>query len=319
MTNEVIDVTVVFPYYNEASTLPKTLELISQQTTPPKEVIFVNSSSNDDSSKLLDDWIKENQPNFRTIFSNIYEGTNNPASSKNVGIRNAKTEWVAFMDCGLLFPVNWLECQWNFVNKHNLDVVSGVCFLSGKGLVDKCAIAQTYGYKRKRPVVPSTLIRKSVFERTGLFLENRRAGYDAEWPLELKRQGIPRGVNEEVIIQYNGVNFGNNLPFILKKCVIYAIPTVGLKNYKIPYYFLLLTIVGFIAYLAMPYSWPWFLLAYFFLRGIVIPVKKSKSFAIYKEHPQAIIFLPIVAFTMDLGRLVGILMGIYKYHIKNEQ
>ena len=123
-----LDVTVVFPYYNENDTILTTLDLISRQTILPNEVIFVNSTSSDETSNTINNWLIINQGHFETSFRNIFKGTNNPASSKNVGIINATSTWVAFMDCGLLFDLDWLEKQWNYVQEHNVDVVSGNVF-----------------------------------------------------------------------------------------------------------------------------------------------------------------------------------------------
>ena len=76
-----LDVTVVFPYYNENDTILTTLDLISRQTILPNEVIFVNSTSSDETSNTINDWIKNSHGHFETSFRNIFEGTNNPASS----------------------------------------------------------------------------------------------------------------------------------------------------------------------------------------------------------------------------------------------
>ena len=45
-----LDISVIFPYFNEEETIEETLNLISKQTLMPNEVIFVNSSSYDATS-----------------------------------------------------------------------------------------------------------------------------------------------------------------------------------------------------------------------------------------------------------------------------
>jgi len=310
-----LDVTVVFPYYNENDTILTTLDLISRQTILPNEIIFVNSTSLDKTSNTINDWIKNSQGLFETSFRNIFEGTNNPASSKNVGIINATSTWVAFMDCGLLFDLDWLEKQWNYVKEHNVDVVSGNVILVGIGSIDQAAVAQTYGYKRLRPCVPSTLVKKSVFNKTGPFLENRRAGYDVAWPLLLKKLGIERGINEKVVIKYNGVNYGNSLWFILKKSILYAKPTVGIKHYYIPYYYLLILFITCLSVLGFPPLIAPIFLTYFICRGYWIPINKSNGILMFSTNPFLIFWLPILAITLDLGRTVGTILGFIKYHI----
>lgn len=306
----VADITAAFPYYNESKTLRKTLDLISRQTLMPREVFFVNSSSTDNSSQVIDDWISENQPRFKTKFHNVFEGTDTPSSSKNVAIKRATSTWIAFMDCGQNFDEDWLSQQWDYVRAHpEVDLVSGGCILAGVGILDKSAVAQTYGYKNFRPTLPSTLVKKSVFDRTGLFLADRRAGYDFAWPLLLGKLGIKRGINKSVVIRYIGINYGNSLTGIFKKSIVYAAPTVGIPYYYIPYYYLaaLAVISGFCAW--HPASLWFFIAAYIIFRGYYYPIRKSNGFALIKERKLALLTLPLLGIVLDAGRVLGIILG----------
>lgn len=309
------DITVVIPYYNEEKTLDTTLDLISQQLYQPREVIFVNSSSTDGSSELIDKWIGHHQEDNGCRYRNVFENTNTPSSSKNVGIRLSKTEWVAFMDCGLFFPKDWLELQVNYLEKNGGDIVSGVCELSGINLIDICCVVQTYGYKRKNIVVPSTLVKKSVFDITGLFLENRRAGYDEAWRTSLKKSCVKRGLNEDVIVRYNGVNYAASIGSLFRKMIEYSKPAVGIEDYYMPYVY-----TGMASLLSVSIFFNqniifWFMSVYILARGFFIPVVRSKGFTVFLEQPMLIFFTIPVGFVMDLGKLVGFLKGIYFYHL----
>lgn len=309
------DITIVIPYHNEQATIEYTLERVGNQTLPAREAIFVNSSSTDNSFETVSLWIQKNQHRYTTKFRNIFEGTDNPASSKNAGIRNCNTEWVAFMDCGQNFDPDWLEKQYNYISKHKVDLVSGVVYLVGENWIDRCSAAQTYGYKRYRPCVPTSLVKKSVFERTGLFLEKRRAGYDAAWPLVLKRLGIKRGINPEVKIKYKGFNFSGDLKHLFKKSILYAKPTVAIKGYYTPYLYplfaLLLLLMLFVSY-------ELFLKAlglYIFARMFIIPIYKSRNVKLYLDHPLESLALPLIGFVIDTGKLIGIIQGLNFYFI----
>jgi len=309
------NISAIFPYYNEENSLPKTLQFLSAQTLEPKEVLFVDSSSTDGSGALLDRWITENQNRFKTTFLNIHAGTNAPGSSKNAGIRKATGEWIAFMDCGLIFDQEWLQKQWAFVQRNSVDIALGVCTLSGVNTVDQCAVAQQYGYKRLRPCVPSTLVRKSVFDKTGLFLENRRAGYDMDWLISVRKLNISLGINTACPVRYLGVNYAPSLVRVFKKSLAYAIPTVGMRHYTTPYYYLLLllTIAGSCA--AFPRLLPVYAVLYLLLRGYLAPFVKSKGARILVDNPLSLIALPLVALVFDVGRTLGIIAGTIKYHI----
>ena len=200
------DISVIVPYYNESKTIIYTLEQIANQTLKADYAIFINSSSSDNTYSIINEWITLNQKKFSTIFKNINRGTNTPASSKNAGILEATTIWIAFMDCGQQFKTDWLQLQQEYLTKHLLEIVSGNVKLSGLNWIDRCAASHTYGYKRLRPCIPTTLLRKNIFDKTGLFLENRRAGYDAAWPIKLKKLNIQRGINPKVVIEYLETN-----------------------------------------------------------------------------------------------------------------
>jgi glycosyltransferase involved in cell wall biosynthesis len=311
------EITVIVPYYNERDTIRFTLERVAEQTLPAKTAIFVNSSSTDDTSALIDAWIEQNRHRLHTAFLNVFEHTDNPASSKNAGVRLATTEWVAFMDCGQNFQRDWLEKQFQYAQQHDHEIVSGVVYLTGRNWIDRCAIAQTYGYRRHRPCLPSTLIRKSIFDRTGPLTEGRRAGYDAAWLLRLKSLGIMRGINAGAAIEYIGTNFSSNLPHLFRKSILYAKPSVALPGYYVPYAYAALSLL-FLAVLATaPRLALWLFAAYFVARTFVVPILKSGSTAFLRENPLAAVFgAGIVGLVMDCGRLIGTWQGIFHYHIK---
>ena len=308
------DITVVVPYYNETRTIESTLEKIGKQTLSAKHAIFVNSSSTDNTSDILDKWIEKNQHRFTTKFKNIFENTSNPSSSKNVGIRYANTEWLAFMDCGQKFDIDWLEKQFNFAKENNVDVVFGVVYLSGVNWIDRCAVAQTYGYKRNRPCVPSTLVRKTIFDKTGLFLEGRRSGYDLAWRIKVKNSGVKYGINSNCKIIYRGANFSPSISQLLNKSILYARHSVGLDGYYVPYIHIFLGLLFLIILFVSP-EWAFILfLIYILVKTIVIPVIKSQNLLFYKEHIfEALLGSWIIGCIFDTGKLVGYFIGVRDY------
>ena len=176
------------PYFNEAEVIVETLEQLRAQTLAPAAVLMVNSSSTDNSLSIVDSWISKNQ--------------NTPGGTKAAGVDIATTDLVAFMDCGLKFPADWLASQLAMLTGDSLAVwVSGGLVASGEGITDQSAIAHTYGYRRFRPCVPSSLLNRNVFEVVGRF-KNLRAGYDAQWVRDASRLGQKRLINRNVIVSY---------------------------------------------------------------------------------------------------------------------
>ena len=191
-------------------------------------------------------------------------------------------------------------------------MVSGVVYSIGTNWIDRCAIAQTYGYRRKRPCLPSSLIRKTIFDRTGLFAEDRRAGYDAAWLLHLKYLGITRGVNQHAVVEYIGVNFASSLSHLFLKSMRYAKPSVGLPGYYIPYVYAVLSFIFAATILAAPTWALLYFLVYFGARTFAIPVLKSRSIVFFSENPiAAMLGSGLVGSIMDCGRVLGTWQGIH--------
>ena len=329
-------ISVIITYYNESETLETTLDLIASQTLLPNEVLLIDSSSTDGSYDIIQRWIKKNSSQRNIIFRNIQEGTSFPGTSMNVGIRNADFDILAFMDCGLLFENDWLQKQKDYLQSNNTDVVSGLFYFKGVTLLDKTAIAQTYGYQRLRPTVPSSFVRKTVFKKTGLFLENIRAAADTDWVYKLGRKKIKRDTNKHVIIKYNGVNYARSIKDIFIKTMKYAQGSSVLHHYYYHhiYVFCFFCVVG-LYFVKILFFRPWpyneyiplaridglllfisfktasyLMCSYIILRGYIIPAFKSQKLSLLYEEPLSIITLPIVGFVIDLGKLAGYIKGI---------
>jgi glycosyltransferase involved in cell wall biosynthesis len=308
-----LDISVIIPYHNEAETIRTTLDLLHRQTFPPKEVILVDSASTDKSYDIIQSWIDgQGRQEGRPEFINLRAGTNVPSSSKNAGVRISKNKYVAFMDCGLLFNIDWLEKQVRFMNVGRFEVVSGGVMLVGTNAWDIVAAAQTYGYKRFRPCIPSTLMKKSVFEHTGPFAEGRRAGYDVDWPNRLKSLGIVRGINKDVIVRYNGVNYAESPKALFSKSVKYAESTLGIHRYPYPYLYILLPAVFMTVLLIKPSAALTLLILYFIVLGFMAPMVKSRNFKVISEHPTSLLTLPLAGLIIHSGKLVGVLKGLLK-------
>src|SRR6266508_3534238 len=84
-------ISVVIPTYNAAATLPETLESVFGQSFTDFEVIVVDDGSTDATPDILaayEDRIR--------VLRKVNEGK--PAAARNLGVRAARGEFVAFLD-----------------------------------------------------------------------------------------------------------------------------------------------------------------------------------------------------------------------------
>ena len=84
---------IVIPYYNLGTTLPETIESIKESTYDKYEIIIVNDGSTDEESiKVLDQYKEDKKIRIINIEN---KGL---ANARNVGAKEAKGEFVAFID-----------------------------------------------------------------------------------------------------------------------------------------------------------------------------------------------------------------------------
>ena len=265
-------ISIVIPFFNEEESLLKTLCAINDQTHKAEEVIFVDSGSTDNSKKIITEYSKLHQElNIKVLFS----GEMSPSSSINMGIKNSKCELIAYTDCDLEIPKNWLQSNLDLMKKNNSQIVSIKFYTSGKGVIDKSFIAHTYGYKSYFCPLTGSLMHKSLVEKIGYLLPNVRANYDIDFYAKLKKNGIKRCINPDVIIKYLGINFCNSFNSGILKIIRYSEGAWKVKSDKKPFLYIILTIL-FILSIFMNFSLL-FLSLYFFLRGFLLPLLKSSS------------------------------------------
>jgi glycosyltransferase involved in cell wall biosynthesis len=305
-------VTVVVPYYNERDTLPYLLQQLTEQTLPPYEVILVNSGGSDGSSQLVDEWISTQRSVIR--FTNLNASTTTPGGSKTAGVKTSQSSLFAFMDCGLSFPKDWLQRQSTVLQNDNVDWVSGVCLTNGTTLVDKAAIAHTYGYLTARPVIPGSLVRRRVFDRIGFF-RDLRAGYDAEWARASERAGLRREVNRDVVVEYRGINFAQDIRGVFLKSLRYARPSVGRDDTVVPHVYVLAAVIGVATAVAalvgaVPVWLPVVGVVLYLVARLAIASRKSRQISYFWRSPVRLMLLLLVGLVMDIGKTYGFAMGI---------
>lgn len=88
-----VAVSVIMPVYNSSKFLNKSIDSIQKQSLKDIEIICVDDGSTDDSLDILND-LKNKYDNIKIIC----QQNSGPGVARNTGIKNAKGEYVAFLD-----------------------------------------------------------------------------------------------------------------------------------------------------------------------------------------------------------------------------
>lgn len=90
------DVAVVIPAYNAALFVIEALDSIVTQTSLPAEVFLIDDGSTDQTNQLVREWIDNIHPPFPVRL--IHQANAGLPATRNVGIRNASSGWIALLD-----------------------------------------------------------------------------------------------------------------------------------------------------------------------------------------------------------------------------
>jgi glycosyltransferase involved in cell wall biosynthesis len=103
-------ISVVIPTYNRADFLLEAVESVYQQTFRDFELIVVDDGSTDGTANFL-----KNYPNH-LIYR--YQANQGVSSARNLGVRMARGQWVAFLDSDDLWLPKKLETQARFFSQN---------------------------------------------------------------------------------------------------------------------------------------------------------------------------------------------------------
>ncbi len=104
MPNTQIKISVIIPVYNREDTITNCLESVIKQTYAPAEIIVIDDNSTDDTIKQI------NKFNDKIIILNT-EQQSGAQTARNIGIKAAKSDWIAFLDSDDEWLPNKIEKQ----------------------------------------------------------------------------------------------------------------------------------------------------------------------------------------------------------------
>jgi len=114
-------VSVVIPLYNAQKYINETIESVINQTYTNWELLVVDDCSTDNSIELVKEF-ENKDSRIRLIESETNFG--GPARPRNIGIDNAKGEYIAFLDADDVWIKDKLEIQIKYMINYKIDFTS---------------------------------------------------------------------------------------------------------------------------------------------------------------------------------------------------
>lgn len=206
-------ISIVLPLYNGKHLVKKSIDSILQQTYTHWELIIVDDGSVDDGAAF----IEEAYP-----FSKIIRQKNaGVAAARNVGIRAADGQFLAFMDQDDEWMPTKLQEQFELLNG---DANCAFVTCNQVFVYDQDTVMPTYFnellFEEHRGFVPSTLlIRKQALLDVQMFDESLKVSSDFELIRKLRNAGYKELNAEKLLLKkwYHGENASLEKPALKKE------------------------------------------------------------------------------------------------------
>jgi glycosyltransferase involved in cell wall biosynthesis len=202
---------VIMPVYNKKPHLPRAIQSVLNQTFRDFELIAVDDASTDGSAEVLR---AVTDPRLR-IFQRETPGAAGYAA-RNLGIGNARAEWVAFLDADDEWFENHLAEAYALTREEQVDFGScgfmtdtGTIHHAPKGRVLRGADGLKLIEGTNIICTNSVIVRRSLFDRAGLFPAGKfRRGGDGDTWLRLILQARAVAVSHVVTSIYHTAESG---------------------------------------------------------------------------------------------------------------
>lgn len=176
-------VSVIIPTYNRAAFLQRAIESVCGQTYPCAEIIVVDDGSTDNTMELLGP-IKDKS---RTPLTAIHTDNRGVAAARNLGVKNARYDIIAFLDSDDHWKRKKIEKQYPAFIKQDVYQISHTkekWLRWGEHLNQKLRHIPRHGDIFSQCLelcavgVSTVMMRKKLFELIGFFDEEMRCCED---------------------------------------------------------------------------------------------------------------------------------------------
>ena len=172
MENEKKDlVSIIIPFYNEENYFESSINSALNQTYLNTEIIIVNDGSEKVYEEKLEKF-KIKYPNKIKLYTQENKGV---SAARNLGLKKASGEYIAFLDADDMWFPNKLEHQIKMIKKHKIDFIHGsYLIINEEGSFIGKFISKTLSYNDLKKscdvglssvLVKSELIKKHFFQK----------------------------------------------------------------------------------------------------------------------------------------------------------
>lgn len=240
------DITAIVVTHNRAAMLKAALQSLSHQDTAGAftyEILVIDDGSTDNTSKVVAAMARQAAP---LVVRYLAKQRGGEGDARNVGLREAHGQWVAFCDDDQVADRAWLAELFREALAGRADCVGGAVSLSlsSSGSLDLGPKArQVLGEKllssqgRSRHVkdaigAGNCLLRKSLVEALGNFDVSFSQGVDTDFFWRVEQAGFTMRLAPQAVIYHVIPESRLNAPYLRKVCLRKGVATarISLKH-----------------------------------------------------------------------------------------
>ena len=221
---------IIIPTFNSANFLARAVNSVIKQSYKKYEVIIIDNNSTDSTNSYLKTLKQKNIKIIKTNNNGII------AKSRNLGIKKAKGDWIAFLDSDDTWKKNKLKIFYNHIKKNKTDFLSSNCNLIFNNGEKK--IFNNKNYKINNNILNELIIKRNfigassaVVNRNFLIKNNLRFN-----------EGIKFTTVEDLDLWINIVKVGAKFFYINKQLTNHYKHNSNMSNDILHYRNLLLTL-----------------------------------------------------------------------------
>jgi len=171
-------VTVIMPVYNGENLIKLSIDSLLNQTIDFNniELNIVDDYSTDNSRRIIQSYSKK----YNNINHYFLEKNYGPGKPRNVGIENATSKYIMFLDCGDTYSNNYCEILYKNMEENNVDFVSSRFLIHDKNNIfpsDNLLESYFLGYSKNNIPISffsAGYIFSSIFKKELLLNKNIR-------------------------------------------------------------------------------------------------------------------------------------------------
>lgn len=195
-------ISVILPIYNTKEELKKCLSSICNQTYNNLEIICIDDGSTDGSENVLDEFAGKDS---RIIA--IHQVNGGESNARNVGLRKATGEYIAFCDCDDWIDSNMYQVLIEAMEKDNLDMVASGWYKE----VNEKGTWKTEEIKNKLSVSSDIFSRDELLKY--IYMRDSYRGFAYMWNKLYKRE-LLYNVNGALILFDENLKLGGDVVYL---------------------------------------------------------------------------------------------------------